>query len=237
MTDEEKKEKQKLNNIKNYQANREKILERQKKYREDHKEKIAEKAKVKREEKKEYDKLYRTKNKERDKLYRSKNKERDKQKKHEWYLNNKDTLKDKKREWYLKNKQKVLENKLKLHHEKYRNDTIYKLSVLVRSAIRDSFRKNGYTKKSKTYEILGCSFEEFKTYIESKFEPWMNWDNRGNWNGIPKEINVAWDLDHIIPLSTATCEEDIIRLNHYTNFQPLCSYTNRFIKRDNYENN
>ena len=29
-------------------------------------------------------------------------------------------------------------------------------------------------------------------------------------------------------------EADIINLNHYTNLQPLCSYTNRNLKRDNY---
>ena len=61
----------------------------------------------------------------------------------------------------------------------------------------------------------------------------MTWNNRGNWNGIPTEINTAWDLDHIIPLSTAKTEEDVIRLNHYTNLQPLCSYTNRYNKKDN----
>ena len=25
---------------------------------------------------------------------------------------------------------------------------------------------------------------------------------------------------------------DIYKLNHYTNLQPLCSYTNRYIKKD-----
>ena len=41
------------------------------------------------------------------------------------------------------------------------------------------------------------------------------------------------DIDHIIPLSSAKTEEDIIRLNHYTTLQPLCSYTNRYIKKNN----
>ena len=61
----------------------------------------------------------------------------------------------------------------------------------------------------------------------------MNWDNKGNVNGvIASTINQSWDIDHIIPLATATCEADVIRLNHYTNLQPLCSYTNRYIKAD-----
>jgi hypothetical protein len=60
----------------------------------------------------------------------------------------------------------------------------------------------------------------------------MSWENYGNWNGSAKEINISWDIDHIIPLATAISLEDVIRLNHYTNLQPLCSYTNRYIKRD-----
>jgi hypothetical protein len=91
------------------------------------------------------------------------------------------------------------------------------------------FRNGGFTKKTRTYEILGCSFEEFKSHLESKFELWMNWENRGLYNG---EVNYGWDLDHIIPISSAETEEDIIKLNHYTNLRPLCSYVNRVIKKD-----
>ncbi len=62
----------------------------------------------------------------------------------------------------------------------------------------------------------------------------MTWDNRGNPKDGILEINKTWDIDHIIPLASATTEEEINKLNHYTNLQPLCSYTNRIIKRDQY---
>jgi hypothetical protein len=58
----------------------------------------------------------------------------------------------------------------------------------------------------------------------------MNWDNYGLYNG--KE-NCGWEYDHIIPVSSAKCEEDIYKLNHYSNIQPLCSHINRNVKRDN----
>ena len=89
--------------------------------------------------------------------------------------------------------------------------------------------RNGYTKKSRTCEILCCSFEEFQIYFESKFESWMTWENRGKYNG---ELNFGWDIDHIIPISSATTEEEILKLNHYTNLQPLCSRINRDIKKN-----
>ena len=111
-----------------------------------------------------------------------------------------------------------------------KTDTLYSLSHAIRGMIQKSIRMGGYTKRSKTYEILGCSFEEFKSYLESKFETWMNWDNRGLYNG---ELNYGWDIDHIIPVSSAKTDEDIIGINHYTNLQPLCSYINRYIKKDN----
>lgn len=64
---------------------------------------------------------------------------------------------------------------------------------------------------------------------DSKFEPWMTWGNRGLYNG---ELNYGWDIDHIIP--SAETEEGVIKLNHYTNLQPLCSKVNRDIKKDNF---
>ena len=61
----------------------------------------------------------------------------------------------------------------------------------------------------------------------------MTWDNYGNPKDGIFELNKTWDIDHIVPINKALTEEDVVRLNHYTNLQPLCSYTNRFIKRDN----
>ena len=58
----------------------------------------------------------------------------------------------------------------------------------------------------------------------------MSWENKGLYNG---ELNYGWDIDHIIPLDTAKTEEDVIRLNHYSNLQPLCSKINRDIKKNN----
>jgi len=82
-----------------------------------------------------------------------------------------------------------------------------------------------------TLEILVCSFDEFKIYLESKFEDWMTCENRVLYNG---ELNYGWDIDHIIPLSSAKTEYDIVKLNHFSNLQPLCSYTNRYIKKTSY---
>lgn len=113
--------------------------------------------------------------------------------------------------------------------DRLRNDDLFKLSHYIRGSIRKSLKKNGYSKRSRTHLILGCSFLEFKCYLESKFESWMSWENYGLYNG---QFNSGWDIDHIIPLSSAKTEQEVIDLNHYTNLQPLCSKVNRDIKRD-----
>lgn len=214
MTPEEKKEKKRLYDIEYRKKNADKI----KKYKFDRYNNLSKEEKLKINKEK-YAKLDKEKKKSYDKKYAKENKEKLNKNKKDWSKNNPEKHKKAKYD-YVKKKMKT--------------DVFYKLKENIKTTITSSFRNCGYTKKSKTHEILGCSFEEFKLYIESKFEPWMTWDNRGNWNGIPKEINTSWDIDHIIPLLTAKTEDDVIRLNHYTNLQPLCSYTNRWIKAGNY---
>jgi hypothetical protein len=144
--------------------------------------------------------------------------------------NNVTKLKKKSKEWYHKTKESRKAHKAKYYRERRKLDVLFALKSGIVRLIRTSINRGGFTKKSKTVDILGCSYEEFKNYIESKFEPWMTWENKGKYNG---HLNYGWDIDHIIPLSSATCEADILRLNHYTNLQPLCSKINRDVKRIN----
>ena len=136
---------------------------------------------------------------------------------------------EKKKEYYENNKQARLEYQRKYKINRKLSDPLFKLTRNIRNAIRKSFINNGYKKTSKTFLILGCSFEEFKQHLESKFESWMTWDNYGLYNGT---ANYGWDIDHIIPSSSALTEEDVIKLNHYTNLQPMCSYYNRDVKKN-----
>lgn len=180
-------------------------------------------------------KEWRLKNKDKEiknnKEYKLNNKEYLKELKRNYYINNKEEIKTKTKRWRMNNK-----NKRNIFDKNRRNnDPIYYLKVKMRSIVYKSIKRCLGIKKLKTQCILGCSFEEFKLYIESKFEPWMTWDNHGLYNG---EFNCGWDIDHIIPLSSAKNIDDVIKLNYYTNLQPLCSKINREIKGGiiNYEN-
>jgi hypothetical protein len=104
----------------------------------------------------------------------------------------------------------------------------------MRCLIHAALKSNTNNTNTKTYKILGCTNIEFKSYIESQFQPWMNWNNRGLYNGEP---NYGWDIDHIIPMSSAKIEEDVIKLTHYTNIRPRCSYLNRTLDNKKYKIN
>ena len=167
--------------------------------------------------------------KEYDKEYNQNNKENIKKRKKEYYQNNKEKFKERHRGYKKNNRERV--KKLNANYQKLKKsfDTLFKVRGNISNRIYNSLKRNGYTKNSRTHDILGITFDEFKTYIESQWEEWMNWDNYGKYNG---EERYGWDFDHIIPISSGKCEEDIIRLNHHSNLQPLCSYVNRYVKRD-----
>lgn len=192
-----------------------------------------------------YRKQYYLNNKEKiiiqNKLYVSKNKEKRKIKIKEWIYNNKIDLANKQKIWreqnpnynkehYVKNREKILNKSKNNKKILYKTNSLFKLKTNIRSSINNYFKKNNLTKSKRTEQILGCTFEELKQHLEQQFEPWMNWENRGG--KVVTEQNKYWDIDHIIPLNTIKTEEDIIKLNHYTNLRPLCSYYNRFIKKD-----
>jgi hypothetical protein len=172
------------------------------------------------EEKKEYMKQY-------NKQYYIKNKKKEIDRAKIYRENNADKFKESQEKYDIKNP-----NRKKEYIKNRRNiDETFKLKTNISNLIRASFKTINFNKSSKTSEILGCTFEEFKQHLESKFESWMSWENYGNPKDGLFELNKTWDIDHITPLVTAKTEEDIIRLNHYTNLQPLCSYTNRFVKK------
>jgi len=152
------------------------------------------------------------------------------------YQENKDNFKEYHKKYKLKNKEKTkkynqdnIEARRRYRKGKHINDPKYRLTCHLRARLHAVL---GGGRSRRTLEILGCSPEQLTQHLESQFQPWMTWENMGGRSvSIP---NTTWDVDHIIPLSSAQTEEDIYRLSHYTNLQPLCSYHNRFVKRDSH---
>lgn len=173
------------------------------------------------------------------KEYNEENKEKNSIQKKKYYIDNKDLKKKyyddnreriliSKKKYYKKNRNVLIQKNITNSNKKYKTDSLFRISCSIRELIRKSLKDKGYKKNLRTVQILGCSFLDFKNHLESKFHPWMNWENYGLYNG---SLNYGWDIDHIIGLKNGKNEDEIIKLNHFSNLQPMCSYYNRHIKR------
>lgn len=90
-----------------------------------------------------------------------------------------------------------------------------RIKMSMRTRVSSYCKKIQVDKNFKTMDALGCTSEQFKQHLESKFTEGMTWDN------YPK-----WHVDHIKPISLATTEQEAIELSHYTNLQPLWAEDN-----------
>lgn len=96
-----------------------------------------------------------------------------------------------------------------------KTDFLFKLCTNMRIRLNVFLKTKRITKSNKTFNIIGCTPFELKVYLEEQFTYGMGWENHGEWH-----------IDHIIPLSSAKTDEEIYKLCHYTNLQPLWSYDN-----------
>ncbi|MDE2425721.1 MAG: hypothetical protein KGO96_07425 [Elusimicrobia bacterium] len=121
-----------------------------------------------------------------------------------------------------KRMKKYRENKYnKINRDRWQKDVSFKLSHILKHrlflALKGDFRSGSAIRN------LGCSIEDFKKYMESKFYPnpktgeimsWDNWSVHG------------WHIDHIIPISSfdLTDREQLLKACHYTNLQPRMGF-------------
>jgi len=175
---------------------------------------------------KEYKRLYFLKNKEfiKEKLNLLSDDEKNRRKIIKKKLNDNYIISDERRE---KNRIRRKE----YHKMKMGTDILYRLKHGFQRRLNKSLSRGKFVNSTtiELVDIIGCNFDDFKKHLEDKFENWMNWENYGLYNG---ELNYGWDIDHIIPISNAVNEQEIFKLNHYSNLQPLCSKMNRDIKRN-----
>jgi len=118
----------------------------------------------------------------------------------------------KRKEYHSNAKWKLAQNKNR--KIKYAQDEVYRELVKCRSLLKEAW--NYPHRKNLTFlKLVGFkTMQEFIDYIQSKFKEGMNMNNYGK-----QKDN--WQFDHIIPLSSANTVEDVKRLMHYANTQPL----------------
>lgn len=164
-----------------------------KRYRQEHKEEAIR-----------YNKQYRQDHREEkailDRQYRQAHKEEASKYQKQYYLDHKDSLKQAQKQY--KRNRATTDIQYYLAH---------KLRVRLNCALR------GKAKVGSAVGDLGCTIDELKSYLESKFKLGMTWENRS-----------LWHIDHIRPLSSfdLTDREQLLIACNWQNLQPLWAQEN-----------
>jgi hypothetical protein len=103
---------------------------------------------------------------------------------------------------------------LRINHNKYiqkrKKDPLYRMIHNIRTRTGIALKVKKWRKDNKFTQYIGCSLDELRTHLENQFTSGMSWKNYGSWH-----------VDHIIPLSKAKNEVELMNLSHYKNLQPL----------------
>ena len=147
----------------------------------------------------------------------------------EYNVKNKDIIKERRRIQRIKRKDKrkqesiIFKSTHPTYYKEYQQEQLktnpqFKLSRSMRGRMSRAIKDN--LKQGSAIRDLGCSVDELKKYLESKFYPnpetgemmtWKNWGYCG------------WHIDHKTPLANfdLTDREQFLKACHYTNLQPL----------------
>ena len=230
-----------MNSYDKYIRNKQKIDKKSKEYRQKNKEKLKISKKIYYENNKEtvikqYKQLNSQRLKQFAKIYAKENQKRIKQVKKKYYEQHKQQILQKKRQKRATEEQKqkrrqyakkTRQRQNERYQQRIQNDPVFALRVLAKALITGSLQSKGFYKNNtKTTDILGCEIETFKNYIQNQFTDGMSWYNRGkNGNGFNGN-EFGWWCDHIYPSSQAQNQQQLLKLNHYTNFKPMWGLQN-----------
>jgi hypothetical protein len=138
------------------------------------------------------------------KAWYRKNRLRVAEKNSEYARANRDRVVERKRQWYEQNKDSVKGRVAENHRKKMASDDFYRSRHTLRGVVSGAFTRKGYTKRSKAYDLLGCSYEEFMAM-----------------NGLDPNVGIpdGHHIDHIVPCSMARNIEELEKLQHYSNLR------------------
>lgn len=183
-------------NKKYYLENQEKLRQDTKKYRIENKEAVNAHQRV-------YNKQYRIENKE---------KIAEKDKKYQATDNGKKKGRERTAKYREVHKDRLAIERRADRKERYKTDPNYRIKHHCRNRLLDVLK--GHAKKpAKTMEIMDCSIEQLKAWLEYNFDDNMNWDNMGPY----------WHIDHIKPCASfdfAKSKDDIYECFGWKNLRP-----------------
>lgn len=197
----------KANNAKYYVDNKSKVSERKISHYNENKDKILSKVRT----------------------YQENNSEKISLQKKSYYQNNRSEIIKKQTKFRVKNSRR--------YYQKHKDKPEYKIRKRLSFSIAKALKHNGSSKNGASIlNFLPYSIQELREHLERQFEPWMTWENWGNYS---KEIwddndisTWTWQLDHIVPHSTfqyfSMKDKTFLKCWALENLRPLSAKINNF---------
>lgn len=183
--------------------------------------------------KKEYHKNNRRAIAKRDKVYYKDNKSTILEKRKEYYKLNKEKILDRDRLYYERNRDKVLatakktypKRKKKINETRIKNkdrlnaliklrkanNPLFKLRCYIASRTSKVFKRIFHGKLNYYDDLLGADYKTIFKFISKKLPIGVSF----------KDYVTLWEVDHKIPLGVAKTIEEMKKLAHYKNLQPI----------------
>jgi len=184
-------------------------------YRKTHKKEAKEYRLLHKKETKNYIRSYYLKNKIKLAKYQKNYKKKHKKERIKYLENNKNKIIKQYKIYRIKHIIKINKYERKYRITKLRNDINFRIRCNLSSRLCKSIRRN--TKSESTMILIGCSIDQLKQYLQSKFKSGMSWKNYGKWH-----------IDHIKPCASfdLSKKSEQIKCFNYSNLQPLWAKDN-----------
>lgn len=155
--------------------------------------------------------------------YTRKHKDRINALRREKYKKNSTIIQARNKRWRENNKESVKTTQRNYNRQRYQNDSSFRLEKQIRHRVRLALK--GVAQSYRTLQLIGCSIEQLREWLEAQFEPGMTWKNHGEWH-----------VDHIRPCASFDLSDPAQQKQcfNFTNLQPLWAEDN-WTKNDHFQ--
>jgi 5-methylcytosine-specific restriction endonuclease McrA len=117
------------------------------------------------------------------------------------------------RKYYQENRAEIIKRRSERRRDRLKADPIYAFKTKIYSRFRKLFAEGN----ADIADIVGCDYKQLMKHLRRSY--------RKNYGNVP--LGTDLEIDHIIPLESATEESQVLKLWHFTNLQYLRVSDNR----------
>lgn len=130
-----------------------------------------------------------------------------------WSDKNREKIREYNRQYYRDNHENERRTRNKRQRNRLASDPSFKMRYAITRRMLLALKTQKQSKRCSSVKYLGCTIDELKIWLQSKFTRKMNWQNHGSY----------WHIDHVIPCDSfdLSVEKQAMTCFHFSNLQPL----------------